>query len=241
MKKVIIIGATSGIGKELAKIFSNNGYEVGITGRRTNLLEKLGSELSGKNYAETMDISTAETAIESLEKLIKKMGEVDIIIINAGISITNKFLDWNIEKEVINTNVSGFTAMASAAMRYFFEKEKGHLVGVSSILGIRGSHIIPAYCASKAFVSNYLDCLRIKAMRYKKPIYVTDILPGFVDTEMLSGDKKKGAFWIESAQKAAEEIYDAVKRKKKKAYITKRWVLIAMLLKILPDKLYSRI
>lgn len=238
MNKVIIIGATSGIGKELAKIFSSYDYEVGIVGRRTNLLKELASELPTKTYPLTVDIKKIDEAIKSLEGLLLDMQEVDIIVISAGTGHINMALDWFPEKETIDTNILGFAAMANVAMHYFMNKGTGHLVGISSIAGIRGSGEAPAYNASKSFVSNYLEGLTIKVAKSKLPITITDICPGLVDTAMAKGD---GLFWVASPQKAAKQIYNTIKRKKKKAYITKRWKLVALLLKIMPDYIYNKL
>ncbi len=114
----------------------------------------------------------------------------------------------------------------------------GHIVGVSSIIALRGSDIVPAYSASKAFMSNYLEGLRKKAFKDKSAITVTDIRPGFVDTEMAKAEQK---FWVASPTQAAEQIYSAIQRKKSYAYITRRWILIGWLLKILPNWIYYRI
>jgi short-subunit dehydrogenase len=130
MKKVIIIGASSGIGKELAKIFASNDYEVGIAARRTDLLKELATEMPTKTYTATIDVSNPDTAIQSLEKLIRDMGDVEVIIISAGTGYLNPSLSWSQEKDTIDTNVSGFTAMAGVAIRYFMQKKSGHLVSL---------------------------------------------------------------------------------------------------------------
>ncbi|MCK4462930.1 MAG: SDR family NAD(P)-dependent oxidoreductase, partial [Candidatus Omnitrophica bacterium] len=179
-----------------------------------------------------------ESAIQSFEKLINEMGNLDILIINAGIGHINPSLDWLMEKETIDTNISGFTALATAGMRYFIKKGAGHLVGISSIASIRGSDTAPAYSASKAFMSNYLEGLNRKVAKEKLPITITDIQPGFVDTAIVKGDK---IFWMVSPKKAAKQIYNAINEKKRIAYITKRWILIAWLLKILPGYLYRKL
>ena len=238
MKKVIIIGASSGIGKELAKIFASKDYEVGIAARRTDLLKELATEMPTKTYTATIDVSNPETAIQLLEKLIKDMGDVEVIIISAGTGYLNPSLSWSQEKDTIDTNVSGFTAMAGVAIRYFMRKKSGHLVGISSIAGIRGSNVCPSYNASKAYVSNYLEGLRKKAAKEKLPIMVTDILPGLVNTAMAKGD---GLIWVASPQKAAIQIYRAIQRKKRTAYITKRWAIVAWLYKIMPGFIYDKI
>jgi short-subunit dehydrogenase len=238
MKKAIIIGASSGIGKELTKIFASHGCEVGIAARRTDLLNELIAEIQTKIYTATIDIRNTDIAIQSLEKLIKDVGDVDIIVISSGVGHMNSLLDWSKEKETIETNVSGFTAMAGVAMHYFIKKRSGHLVGISSIASIRGDNAGPAYSASKAFMSNYLEGLRKKVAKEKINIAITDIQPGFVDTAMSKGD---GLFWVASPQKAAKQIYQAIQQKKKKVYITKRWAIIAWLLKIMPDFIYDKI
>ena len=258
MRRVIIVGATSGIGYELAKVFSSNGYEVGIAGRRTDLLEKLSLELPTRAYAATIDVQNTESAIRCLEKLIADMGDVDVIVLSAGTGHVNPSLDWPRERDTIDTNVSGFTAMANVAMRYFGQKGSGHLVVISSVACIRGDCMGPAYCASKAFISNYLEGLSKKAAKERLAITVTDIRPGFVDTGMVktyaedlnrtaAGEKHAttarggGPFWVASPQKAASQIYDAIQRKKKRAYVTRRWVIAAWLLRVMPDSIYNRI
>ncbi len=237
MKKVIIIGATSGIGKELARIFSRNGYTVGIAGRRINLLEELKKELSGDVHSQYIDITDTDTAISSLEKLISDMNGTDMIIISSGTGHENPELEWSLEEDTIKTNVTGFTAMAGAGFRYFVKKGGGHLAAISSVAGIRGAGDGPAYNASKAFVSNYLEGLRHRAVKMKIPVIVTDIIPGFVDTAMAKGE---GLFWVAPCEKAATQIYMALEKKKNKVYITKRWALIGALLKIMPDFIYYK-
>lgn len=128
--------------------------------------------------------------------------------------------------------------MANLAMHYFNEKGFGHFVSISSIAAIRGNDAAPAYNASKAFMTHYMEGLRKRCVKSGKPIYITDILPGFVDTEMARGEK---LFWVATPKKAAAQIYDAIVRKKKMAYVTKRWRLIAWLLKIVPDCIYNKL
>jgi short-subunit dehydrogenase len=256
MRRVIIVGATSGIGYELAKTFSSHGYEVGIAGRRADLLEKLSLELQTRTYAAVIDVRSTESAIQSLEKLIADMGNVDIVIVSAGTGHVNPSLDWSRERDTVDTNVSGFVAMAGVAMRYFVQKGSGHLVGISSVACMKGDCVAPAYNASKAFVSNYLEGLNKKAARQRLAITVTDIRPGFVDTQMLKTyavdldnkaaeekglAKGSGPFWVASPQKAAVQIYEAIQRKKKRAYVTRRWIIAAWLLRMMPDSIYNRI
>lgn len=237
-KKAIVIGATSGIGKELAKIFSQHGYIVGLAGRRTHLLDELKNELPNNSFAKHIDISQTDKAIKQLEELIAEMEWADIIVISSGVGYVNKDFQWSPEKETIDVNVSGFAAMANVAIHHFLLKGSGHLVGISSIAALRGAGDTPAYNASKAFVSNYMEGLRKKVVKLGLSIKVTDIQPGFVDTAMAKGD---GLFWVASPQKAAQQIYNAIERKRKHAYITKRWRLIGWLMKVMPEFIYNKI
>jgi short-subunit dehydrogenase len=236
-KKAIIIGATSGIGKELAKVVSQNKYIVGIAGRRTQLLDELKEEIPGESFTKCIDVAKPNEAIDRLNDLISEMGDIDLIVISSGVGFINDDLQWPNEKETIDVNVSGFTAMANVAMHHFLLRGSGHLVGISSIAAIRGDGSSPAYNASKAFISNYMEGLRKKIFKKGLSIAVTDIQPGFVDTALARGD---GLFWVASPQKAAQQMYNAIERKKKHAYITKRWRLIGWLMKTVPEFLYNR-
>jgi short-subunit dehydrogenase len=236
LKKAIIIGASSGIGRELAKVLASHDYVIGITGRRTQLLTELQAELPNKCHMRTMDVADTAKSIDTLNSLIDEMGGVDLVVISAGTGHGTPDLQWPNDKDTIDTNVSGFTAIAITAFNHFVKQGHGHLVGISSIAGIRGGRYAPAYNASKAFVCNYLEGLRHMAIKSKLPIYVTDIQPGYVDTRMAQGDK---IFWRASTEKAAKQIYRAIERKKPHAYVTHRWRLIAWVLKIMPNWCYK--
>lgn len=238
MKEAIIIGASSGIGRELAKILSRNKYVVGVMARRVQLLEELRNEVEGTLFVQKIDVMDVESAMETLAKFIKDRDGVDLIVISAGTGDINNSLGWYLENEAIKTNVSGFAALVNVAMHHFMEKGSGHLVGISSIAALRGGRESPAYNASKAFESNYLEGLRQKVRKSGLPITITDIKPGFVNTAMAKGED---IFWAAEPEKAAEQIYRVIKRKKSTAYITRRWVLIAWLIKLLPGFIYERL
>ena len=238
MKRAIVIGASSGIGKELAVVLSQNGFAIGLMARRLDLLEELRSSLPNPAFSRQADISDTYAAMAILENLIEEMGGADLIIISSGTGFINPDLDWAAEKATLDVNVSGFAAMANVAFRHFVQAGRGHLVGISSIAAIRGNAAAPAYSASKAFMSNYLEGLRVRARKAGRAILVSDIQPGFVDTAMARGP---GLFWVASPQKAARQIYKAIQRKAKHAYVTKRWSVIGWLLKVLPDFLYARL
>lgn len=238
MKKAIIIGASSGIGRALAITLAKNGYEVGLMARRMDMLESLQREIPSKTYVDYLDITKISDAMAKVLDMIRKMEGIDLMIINSGIGFLNPELDWQKEKQTIDVNVSGFCALAGLSFNYFSKQGHGHLVGISSIAALKGSDIAPAYAASKAFMSNYLEGLRKRAFKDGTGIIVTDIQPGFVDTALIKGRVK---FWVASPSQAAEQIYSAIRHQKSQAYITHRWRLIAWLMKLLPDCLYQRI
>lgn len=237
-KKAIVIGATSGIGRELAKILSRNDYIVGLVGRRVELLSELQKEIPTKTYIKRIDIAQTREAMDALEELIREMGGMDLIVISSAFGFRNPDLNWEREKETIAVNVSGFTAMANVAIKHCCKQGSGHIVGISSVAAIRGNRKSPAYNASKAFVSNYLEGLRQKVGKLGMPITVTCIQPGSVDTPMAKGE---ALFWIAPPEKAAQQIFEAIRYKKDHAYVTKRWRIIAWLLKLMPNWVHSRL
>ena len=238
MKKAIVVGATSGIGRELSKLLVSKGYQTGITGRRSDLLLEIQKESPGQYFIKAFDITITEIIPQKLEELVQELGGLDLIVICSGTGHENKTLDFAIEKQTIGTNVSGFTALADWAYNYFEKKKTGQLVAITSIAGLRGGRQAPSYNATKAYEINYLEGLRQKAGKEKQQITITDIRPGFVDTEMAKGE---GLFWVAPVAKAANQILRAIEQKRKIAYVTKRWVIIACLLKSLPNWIYNKI
>ncbi len=235
MSKAIVIGTSSGIGRALAKELAANGYEVGLAGRRIQLMENLRREIVTPTYLKAMDLSRPEEARQLLAELIEEMGDVELIVVNSGVGHTDP--PWEIERQIIQVNVAGFAAVANRAMAYFVERGSGHLVGVSSIAALRG--LRAAYSASKSFDSTYLEGLRLKADKLGVDVQVTDVKPGFVDTEMTAG--REGMFWVATPEEAARQIFTAIRKKKRHVYVTRRWRLMGWLMKALPYPVVSKI
>ena len=233
MQKALVIGATSGIGKELAKLLVNDCYKVIITGRRLALLEEI-KATNPENYdIKKHDVTNLESNIQLFEELKKEYKSIQLIVYNSGVGEANYNLDWEVENVILQTNVIAATQIYGLAYNYFRRQSYGHLAGISSIASIRGNRHAPSYFASKAFQVNYLESLYMKGKRSKAKIHVTDIRPGFIDTALALGD----TFWMSSVEKATKQIFTAIKKKKRKAYITKRWRLVALVLKIVPTSL----
>lgn len=238
MKKCIIIGASSGIGQALTELLLQDDFMIGITGRREMLLDAIKEKNPNRVFVKRMDVQDLSSIEVSCKELVNQMGGLDLMIISAGIGEENRALNFEIENDVIKTNIQGFTCLADWAMRYFKEQGYGHLVNISSIAGIRGNGIAPSYNATKAYQINYLEGLRINAKNYGSSITVTDVRPGFVDTAMAKGD---GLFWVAPVKKAAKQIYRAIKKKESVVYVSKRWRLIGALLKLIPFSVLKKI
>ncbi len=236
-KKVIIVGATSGIGKKMAELYIEKGYRIGITGRRLELLQQIQQQSAQQTEYECFDVTGKEN-ISRIEALVHKLGGLDILIISSGTGIVSKELSWQIDKTTVDTNVNGFIEIANWAFNFFIQQSHGQLASISSIAAIRGGSWAPAYNASKAFQSSYLEGLAIKALRLKKDVTVTCIEPGFVKTKMAQA---KNLFWLVPVDKAAKQIIRALEKKKRKVYVSKRWWLIAKLLKWMPYWMLKKI
>ncbi|MFY0630572.1 MAG: SDR family NAD(P)-dependent oxidoreductase [Flavobacteriaceae bacterium] len=238
MKTAIVFGATSGIGKAITEFLIKDGYKVAITGRRLEKLEALKNEHPNQIYIAQNDIQKVDELEQVFNEIVQEFGTVDLIIQSSGVGHINPKLEWEKELETINTNVVGVTKLYDLSYNLFREQGFGHLVGITSIASIRGNRGAPAYFSSKAYQKAYLESLYIKTKTIKsKQVFITDIRPGFVDTAMALGE---GVFWMVSLEKAAKQIYSAIKKKKRVAYISKRWSIIAFVLKIAPAWLLKK-
>ena len=237
MKKVVIIGATSGIGYELSKQMKQKGYKVGGCGRREEILQKMETDLTPGFIGQPIDIRETDTIEIKLNQLINKLGGMDICIISSGISEPNQDLEWKLEENVFKTNILGFSAVAGFALHYFLNQNHGHLVGITSLTKYFPNKTSPAYNASKIFESNYLDSMRYKM--HGKNLYVTEICPGFVDTPMTSAFPK-GILWARPEQ-VAKGICKAIEKQKDVVYLPWFWSPIMGMLRALPEAIFKRL
>ncbi|MCW3107477.1 MAG: short-chain dehydrogenase/reductase [Segetibacter sp.] len=231
---MIIIGATSGIGKGLALRFVKKGYKVGISGRRQLLLDELLQQFPGNIISSCFDITHANS-LSQIDSLIKTLGGVDIFIFCAGIGELSTQPDWDIDEKIIATNVTACTRSCGHLFNYFVKKGSGQIVIISSIAAFRGGSSAPVYNASKAFVSSYAESLNLQAIMLHKDIIITDVKPGFVKTEMAKGG---GKFWIMPVNKVCLQIYNAILKKKRTVVVTKRWYFVTFAMKFMPGFIF---
>ncbi len=237
---MVIIGATSGIGESLARQAIEKGYLVGGTGRRVERLQSLNKELGDSFFYRKMDVVLLDEASQALHELIEMMGGMDIIVLNSGISNYPSTSINEMEQMVIDVNVKGFVNLFADAYKYFRTKGSGHIVGVSSIASLFGASRAAPYSASKAFISNYMQAYRQRSNATANfDIKITDVKPGFVESEMTDGNP--GMFWVAKTDIAVRQMLADIEKQKSYSYVTRRWRLIAWLIKMTPNWVLDRL
>lgn len=237
-KNIIIIGATSGIGKALFEKYAADCNRIGIVGRRTHLLDELRQEHPDTTVTAIADITKQDETARAIDALRAELKNIDLAIVCSGTGNINATLAYAVERPTIDTNVTGWTFVIDTLYQILEQQGHGHLVAITSVGGLRGEPMAPAYSASKAYQINYMEALRKKAFKSGGHIIVTDIRPGLVDTAMAKGD---GLFWVMPVDKVASQIISAIHKNKYKAYVTKRWHILAIINKNLPYALYKRL
>ena len=237
-KKVIIIGATSGIGREVALIYIAQGWKVGVAGRREAELEALRSAYPEQVSAQALDV-TKEDAPQKLQALIEQVGGMDVFLLSSGIGKQNPTLETELELTTAATNVEGFIRMTNAAFHYFEQQAHGHLAVISSIAGTKGLGAAPAYSATKGYQNIYMDALDQLARMKKLNIRFTDIRPGFVATPLLNNQKKYPM--LMDAPIVALDIVSAIEKKKRVAIIDWKFRLLVGFWRLIPKWIWLRL
>lgn len=238
-KRIIIIGATSGIGENIASIFLNMGYRLGIAGRRIEKLEEFQSKSAANIEIERIDICE-DDASDKLKNLINKVGGMDIFILCSGVGSQNKELDPSIEIATAKTNVIGFIRMTTAVFNYYKELDQPEkqLVVISSIAGTKGLGVAPAYSATKAMQNTYIDALAQLSKMENYNIHFTDIRPGFIKTDLL----KTGKYPLTMSKKyASKKIVKAIIRGKRISVIDWKYRIIVFFWKLIPECIWERL
>ncbi len=236
-KTIIIIGATSGIGRALYENYAADGNLIGIVGRRANLLDELRQEYPDTTVTATADVTKQDEIARAIDALRAELKDIDLAVVCSGTGDINTPLDYAVERPTIDTNVTGWTFVVDTLYNIFEQQGHGHLVAITSAGGLRGESMAPAYSASKAYQINYMEAMRKKAYKSGNHILVTDIRPGLVDTAMAKGER---LFWVMPVEKVASQIIAAIRKQKSKAYVTKRWHVLAIINKNLPYSIYKK-
>lgn len=233
MKRAVVIGASSGIGKEVAKLLIKDGWTVGVAARRVDMLKELSATAT-----EQIDV-TKEDATERLQTLIGQLGGMDLFFYASGIGKQNRELEETIELATMQTNGLGFTRMIGEAYRYFAKQGCGHIAAITSIAGTKGLGPAPSYSATKAMQNVYLQALEQQAKSRGLKIHFTDIRPGFVDTALLSGDFHYPMML--KPEKVAKEIITAINRHQHIRVIDWKYRFLTALWRRIPKCLWRHI
>ncbi len=231
-KRAIVIGASSGIGREVARLLMAEGWTLGVAARRTDLLQTLGDV-----QVEQIDV-TSEKAPERLRALIDKVGGMDLFFYASGIGKQNRELVEGIEMATMQTNALGFTRMIGEAYRYFAEQGGGHIAAITSIAGTKGLGPAPAYSATKAMQNVYLQALEQQAHARGLKIRFTDIRPGFVDTALLAGDFRYPMML--KPERVANEIVQAINGRRHIRVIDWKYRLLTAVWRRIPRCIWRR-
>ncbi len=233
--KAIIVGASSGIGLEVARLLLADGWHLGVAARREELLQKLKQSAPERVEVMAIDVTKVDAG-KQLLRLVEQLGGMDLYFHSSGIGKQNRSLEPDIELQTMETNAVGFTRMIGSAYRYFAKQGYGHIAAITSIAGTKGLGPAPSYSATKAMQATYIQALEQQAHQRGLNIRFTDIRPGFVDTALLSGSFHYPMML--KLEKVAREIVDAINNKKHVRIIDWKYRLLTTLWRRIPRTLW---
>ena len=235
------MGATSGIGLEVVKVLASKGWQLGVAGRRDDVLQQLKDEVPQVVAAQSIDI-TRDDAPQRLNGLINELGGIDLYFHSSGIGYQNPALDADKELRTVETNAVGFTRMVDAMFNYFAQRpdHQGHIAVISSIARTKGLGAAPAYSATKRYVSHYLECLsQLCTIRRLHHIHLHDIRPGFVRTPLIA-DGNRYPMQLDP-ERVAQSIVRGIERDRSVITVDWRYRLLVAGWRLLPRWLWVRL
>ena len=239
----LIIGASSGIGAALARRLARAGYTLALVAQHRAELEAVCNEINvtaGKLVAVPYvhDVRQFEEASTLLRQIVADLGGLDLAVYMAGVNFPPGMdrYDFEADRQMLEVNLLGAFAWLNPIAEMFQSAGCGQIIGISSVAGDRGRVGNPGYNTSKAGLSTYLEALRNRLTR--RGVNVLTVKPGFVQTEMLKAAQKP-MFPI-SPEKAAEDIYDAMKKRKQQIYTPWFWTWIMLVVRNIPSAVFRR-
>ena len=226
------------MGQQVAKLFLERGWRLGIAARREERLMELKQLASDRVEVQSLDVTATDAAMR-LRELIDRLGGMDLFFYASGIGKQNRTLTPDIELNTVSTNGMGFTRMIGEAYRYFAEQGRGHIAAITSIAGTKGLGPAPSYSATKAFQQNYLQALEQQANARGLNIHFTDIRPGFVDTDLLKGDFRYPMML--RPENVARQIVHAIDAHRHVKVIDWRYVLLTALWRRVPKFIWRKL
>jgi short-subunit dehydrogenase len=243
-QKVMVVGASRGIGKEIALLHLRKGGRVALIGRNTSDLKSIpeSKEEESRAMILTCDVTKISEIPGIFQKAISELGGLDKIYYCSGALEPQGPNEYNTTKDMImlETNLNGAIGFLNLASEYFLNQKSGSIIGISSVAGERGRKGNPVYNASKAGLNVYLEAIRFRLAPHNVKVYT--MKPGYVKTDMLKGLKLKDSGLLApiSASYAAELINDAVESEEEVAYIPSKWALVALIIRWIPDFILKR-
>lgn len=238
-KNILISGASSGLGRGMARIFAQRGRNLALCARRTDRLEKLRDELAALNpdieiYVRSLDVNDHARVFEVFEAFRQDLGRLDRVIVNAGMgkgaSLGTGYFEANLQ--TAQTNFIGALAQCEAAMQIFREQNAGHLVTISSFSAVRGfRRALNVYAATKAGLSSLSEGLRVDLL--DSPIEVSCIHPGFIRSEL--NERVKNTPFMVDTETGCQAMVKAIEKERPVAFVPWwPWVPLSRLARIMP-------
>ena len=241
--RAIIIGASSGIGEAVALRLADQGYLLALLARREKnlkmLCEKINQQAGERRAIYYIhDITQPDVVPSLLQKIVADMGGLDVFIFSAGITRPPGIRNFDINKDLLTmqVNLLGALAWLNPVAALFQQLRSGQIVGISSVAGERGRVGNPAYNASKAALTCYLEALRNRLTRYG--VNVLTIKPGFVQTDSLQEAKR--TFWVITPDQAATGICKAIEKRKQEVYLPAIWRWVMLIVRNIPSIIFRR-
>jgi short-subunit dehydrogenase len=238
----VVTGASSGIGRALAKALARQGARVGLVARRREALEQLTQEITqagGTAAVAPADVGERQAVVAAIHDLAARLGPVDLLVANAGVGAPTLLEPFNVAdiEKMFRVNTLGVVYAIEAVLPEMLRRGRGHLAAVSSLGAYKGLPGESAYCGSKAAVNAFMEGLRIQLR--DKGVAVTTICPGFVQTPMTSVNEFHMPF-VMSADEAARRIVRALRRRVKVFNFPWQTTLMMKLTRWLPDWVMAR-
>ncbi len=245
-RRGIILGASDGLGAELARQLAREGYTLALLARRREKLEAVCTAINStlaeaRAFAYVHDISEYDEVPDLLRKIVADLGGLDLVVFVAGVNSPPGGIDkYNFEndRKMVEVNLIGAMAWLTPIAEMFQSAKAGQIVGISSVAGDRGRVGNPGYNTSKAGLTTYLEALRNRLTRHG--VNVLTVKPGFLKTEMLKAAQGATPFAIEP-EKAAEDILRAMKKRKQQIYTASIWRWIMLAIQHTPSFIFRRL
>jgi short-subunit dehydrogenase len=241
----IVIGASSGIGEAMARRLAREGYSVALVARRADRLNVICDEINAqlgtkRAFVYPHDVTHFDDVPTLFQTVLRDLERIKIVVYSSGVMPTIAPNEYNFEKDrsMIDVNVLGAIAWLNQAAILFDRLGGGHIVGISSVSGVRGRVVNPGYSMTKAALTTYLESLRNRLTR--KGVHVLTVKPGFVDTDMFRASGRSASMAI-SPDQAAGDIWKAICRRQQTLYTPARWAWIMLIIRYIPSFIFRRL